>query len=129
MYPFGADDVMGRAPDRQSNRDKSRLDTAFQERKAVLPYDNGIGIAMYKHQVALQISSFQVEIGRFIPFGVGLRGSHVTFSVHDFIVLPIDDRTSGHAYLENISVRQHEVGRHKTAEAPTMYAYTGRVAP
>lgn len=129
MHPFGTDDVMGVPRIDKVIGVSPGFDAAFQERKAVLPYDNGIGIAVYKHQVALQISGFQVEIGRFIPFGVSLRSSHVTLAVHDFIVLPVDDRTSGYAYLENISVCQHEVGRHKTAEAPTVYTYTGRVAP
>ena len=45
MYPFGADDVMGVPRIDKVIGISPGFDTAFQERKAVLPYDNGIGIA------------------------------------------------------------------------------------
>ena len=98
------------------------FDTCSQERVSVLGYAGGVGSADDDFQTAFQVAGFQFQVGAFVAFRIRLWRIHVTFAVHHFIELPVDDRSAGYPYLENVRISQHQVGCHEATEAPTMYA-------
>ena len=83
----------------------------------------GVHSADDDFQPSFQIAGFGFQIPAFISFGIGLRRVHIAFAVHHFVIFPVDDRTSSHAYLEEVRVSQHQVGGHIAAETPAVYAY------
>ena len=72
----------------------------------------------------LEVLGLVEQAGLGISLGVGLRGVHITLAIHHLIVFPVDDRTSCHAYLERLRMAAHQVGRHESAEAPSVHTDT-----
>ena len=75
-------------------------------------------------KTTLEVLGLVEQAGLGISLGVGLRGVHITLAIHHLIVFPVDDRTSCHAYLERLRMAAHQVGRHESAEAPSVHTDT-----
>ena len=94
------------------------------ERQGVLGYAHWVVVSEDDEQATFEVGGAQGEVVVAIAFGIGLGGIHVAFAVHDFIIAPVDDRTSGYTALEDIVVGKHEVGGHEAAVAPSVYTQT-----
>ena len=74
-------------------------------------------------QASFQIAGLVSKIGFFISFRICLWSVHITFSVHYFVELPVNHRSAGYSYLEQVGISQHQIGGHETSEAPAVYSY------
>ena len=103
-------------------RVRTGIDAGTEEGDAVLRHTHRVVGTDDDLQLALQVAGPLGEVGVPVTFRVVLRGVHIAFAVHHFIQFPVDDRSAGYPHLEHVVVRQHQVGGHKSAEAPAVYA-------
>ena len=101
----------------------TRVDAGTQERQGVLRDAHRVVVTDDDLEFAFQGTGFESQVTAFVAFGIVLRTVHITLAVHHFVVLPIDDRTSGHTGLEYVGISQHEVGGHETAERPSVHTH------
>ena len=100
------------------------IHAGFQEAQAMLPYYYRVDVAVYLEEMAFQVACLQLQVGVLIPFRIILRTVHITLSIHDLVVAPVDHRTAGNTDFENIGMRQDQVGRHEAAVAPSVHTDT-----
>lgn len=80
------------------------LDTFADEAETVLPDYGIVDGALANQELAFEIFGLVDKGGFGEAFRIGLRGIHVTFSVHYLVPLPIDDRTAGDSNFESIGI-------------------------
>ncbi len=80
------------------------VDAVLDEDEAVLPHHHGVGGAVDHQELAFKLVGLVFEAGQLVAFGVFLGRVHVTLTVHDFVVLPIQHGTTSHAHLEHLGV-------------------------
>src|SRR5699024_5266449 len=51
-------------------------------------------------------------------------GIHIAFSVHHFVIPPVNDGTAGHAHFKYLGIAKEKGSGHVTAKAPTVYSDT-----
>ena len=75
-------------------------------------------------QMSLQIACKVLQVRFLVALGITLRGVHVAFAVHDFIIAPVDDRSAGNTYFEYLRITEHQGGGHVSAKTPAMNTNT-----
>lgn len=98
------------------------IHACLHERKRMLGYAGVIVVIVDNEQMSFQLSCEVLQVALFITFGVCLRGVHIALAIHYLIIFPVDDRSAGHAYFENLRIAQHECGSHVSAETPAVNA-------
>ena len=71
--------------------------------------------------MSFQIAGKVFQVALFVPFRITLWGIHIAFSVHDFIISPVDDRTTCNAYLEYLGIAEQQCRSHVTTETPAVH--------
>ena len=98
------------------------IDAGTDEGEGVLRHAGGVVVAQDDLQATLQVLGLRQQAGRGIALGILLRRVHIALAVHHLVVFPVDDRSAGHAHLEDIGVGAHQVRGHEAAEAPAVDA-------
>ena len=98
------------------------LDALPDEAEAVLPYYYRIDRSLADKKLALEILGLVDQAGLCISLRIAFRVIHIAFAIHDFIPLPVDHRTSGNSYLEDVRIVCDERYGHESDLAPAVYS-------
>ena len=98
------------------------VDAVLDEDEAVLPHHHRVGGAVDHQEFAFEFVGLVLEAYQLIAFRVLLRRVHITLTVHDLVVLPIQHGTACNAYLEHLRVVNLQRGRHEATIAPAVAA-------
>ena len=103
------------------------LDASLDELQAML-WHHGLVVETLDYlQLALQVLGLAQQRSLLISFRVGLRGVHVSLTVHHLIPFPVDDRSSSHTHLEDIGMVGHQADGHESTKAPAVYTQSVHV--
>lgn len=78
----------------------------FQELQAVLHHHYRIFVTVNDKQPRFQPAGFVQQTCLRLTVRILLRCIHVTFTVHHFVIFPVDHRTTGNAHLKYLRVTQ-----------------------
>ena len=101
---------------------RAGIHTSLYERERVLRHTSIVMVVVNQQKMSFQVAGKVLQVTILITFGIALRRVHISFSVHDFIIAPVDDRATCNAYLEYLRVAEHQCRSHVSAEAPAVYA-------
>ena len=96
------------------------MDAVLDENEAVLPHHHGVGGAVDHQELALEFVGLVLKADQIVAFGILLGRVHVTLTIHDFVVLPIQHGTASHANLKHLGVVDLQRCRHESAIAPAV---------
>src|SRR5574344_463394 len=96
------------------------IDTSFQEGDRMLRNASIVVVVVNNEQMTFQVACIVLQVAFFISFRIGLWSIHIAFAIHHFVVLPIDNGTTGNAYFEYLGIAKHQACCHVSAKAPTM---------
>ena len=83
------------------------LDAGVEEGETVLGNNGVVVVTSNDLKLAFQVLGLADEAALGIAFWVVLRRAHVALAIHDLIPLPIDDRSTSYANLENVRIIGH----------------------
>ncbi|MPN45618.1 hypothetical protein SDC9_193186 [bioreactor metagenome] len=69
-------------------------------------------------QIACQI----FQVASLVTLRIAAGRIHISFTVHYFIIRPINNGTTGHACFEYIWVTKEQGGSHVSSETPPMHS-------
>ena len=73
-------------------------DASLEEGETVLWHYGHVVQALDNLELALQVLCLVEQGGLLVTLWIGLRGVHIALAIHHLVPVPVDDRTTCHAY-------------------------------
>ena len=124
MYTVAARHIVLVARVDEEVRIRAGIDARFHKREGVLRHAGVVVVIVDDHQMSFQVACQVFQVTLFISSRIALRGIHIAFSVHHFVIPPVNDGTAGHAHFKYLGIAKEEGSGHVTAKAPAVYSDT-----